>query len=328
MAPYKGGYRSGCPVHHGDGTKSFAVWTDDAGEFRATCHSHACVKAASLEWVVAKSKNLGIKDAVSWLAEQLGRPLEVPDQRQRELQLIPSIQTDLSFCDLAALERLQGAYPYHPYWDQRGYSRESVDEFRLTYRGIDKHMVIPVFDDLDQFVGMMLRTLDSEDPIKYRWESPNPTKAAWLYGMPQALKRPKTTLGRRAVFVVEGTLDIIHASAAGFPAVATQTNRLSMEQVQQLIANWDLVILIPDGDEAGQNLVKDAQKLLAPFVEVCVAPLPADLEGLLPKDLDDFPQDLLPDFLNNCIAQWSNKWHNAPRRSRGFLTLNPSVSLV
>ena len=322
VAPYKGGFRSSCPIHHGDGTKAFAVWMDESGTFRASCHSHQCVKASTLEWVVAKSKCWNLREAVSWLEQQLGRKLEIDLIQHREMHLVPSIKPDMSLCDLEHLERLRTAYPYHPYWADRGYSRELVQDYQLAYRSLDRHMVIPVFDDLNQFVGMMLRTLDPDDPIKYRWESPNPTKAAWLYGMPQALRRPQRVHGLRAVFVVEGTLDPLNASALGFPVVATQANRMSMDQVQQLITNWDLVFLIPDNDTPGQNLVKDAAKLLAPFVEVCVASLPPGV-----KDLDDFPKDRLAHFLNSTISDWSNRWHNAPRRTRGFLTLNPSVSL-
>jgi DNA primase len=188
---------------------------------------------------------------------------------------------------------------------------------------MDQRMVIPMFDDDNRFVGMMTRTLDPNDPIKYKWESPNSRKAHWLYGIPQALKRPLMVNGRRTVFVVEGTLDVLHATECGFPVVASQTNRLSADQVQQLVSNWDLVLLIPDNDEPGKNLVKDAKKLVAPFLEVGVVILPKGV-----KDLDEMPTLDLPAFLNTAISEWRTTWQIAPRRQRSFLTLNPSVSAV
>jgi hypothetical protein len=323
VLPYKGGWRSSCPIHRGDGDKAFAVWVDEGGMFRASCHSHQCVKAASLEWVVAKAQNKSLKDAVEWLGTQLGRALTVPDGMKHDILLMPKMADDISFCDIAALERLRATYPYHSYWEHRGYSKALVDEYRLTYRGMDQRMVIPMFDDDNRFVGMMTRTLDPNDPIKYKWESPNSRKAHWLYGVPQALKRPLMVNGRRTVFVVEGTLDVLHATECGFPVVASQTNRLSADQVQQLVSNWDLVLLIPDNDEPGKNLVKDAKKLVAPFLEVGVVILPKGV-----KDLDEMPTLDLPAFLNTAISEWRTTWQIAPRRQRSFLTLNPSVSAV
>lgn len=322
VMPYKGGWRSTCPIHMGDGDKAFAVWADEYGMFRASCHSHHCVKAASLEWVVAKAKNCQLKEAVEWLSSQLGRPLFVPDaKRQRDIVLMPSIHESISFCDREALTRLREVYPYHPYWQQRGYSEEIVKEYHLTYRGIDKRMVIPVFDKNNGFIGMMTRTLDPTDTMKYKWESPNSNKAHWLFGMPQAKRRPLNVDGRRVVFLVEGTLDTLHASELGYPVIASQTNRLTMEQVQQILGVWDLVILIPDNDEPGQHLVKDAKKYLAPFLEVGVVFLPKGI-----KDLDEVPLPELPGFLNRTIEEWRKSWHLAPRRQRNFLTLSPSAS--
>ena len=319
--PYKGGWRSCCPIHQGDGEKAFAVWINDAGEFRASCHSRHCVTAASLEWVVTKSLNCTIREAVEWLNAKLGKQFFVPDSRKHDFMLIPTVQEGISFCDQDALARLRSVYPFHPYWLKRGYSTELVDEYQLTYRGMDQRMVIPVFDENNGFVGMMTRTLDPDDPLKYKWESPNASKANWLYGVPQALKRPLVFEGRRVVFLVEGTLDVLHGAALGYPVVASQTNRLSAEQVHQLLGNWDLVVVVPDNDEPGQHLVRDAKKLAAPFLEMAVVSLPKDV-----KDLDDFPVSELPHFLNNTIKIWRNTWQSAPRRTRSFLTLSPSLS--
>lgn len=322
VMPYKGGFRSSCPIHHGDGDKAFAVWVDDSGDFRASCHSHQCVKAASLEWVVAKSKVVGLREAVDWLSTQLGRNLVMPDTKDRGIHLVPAIRDDISFCDLDALTRLRSVYPNHPYWISRGYSPEIIAEYQLTYRGIDQRMVIPVMDENNGFVGMMTRATDPNDPLKYKWESPNSSKAAWLYGVPQALKRPMIFEGRRVVFLVEGTLDVLHGAARGYPVVASQTNRLSSDQVQQLLSHWDLVVIIPDNDEPGQHLVSDAKKLAGPFMEIAVVVLPKGI-----KDLDDYPQPHIANFLNNIIDSWRIKWQEATRRTRSFLTLSPLVFL-
>ncbi|MCK7495083.1 MAG: hypothetical protein MZW92_31345 [Comamonadaceae bacterium] len=137
---------------------------------------------------------------------------------------------DVEVADDAMVQRLQKLYPYHAYWKKRGFTTEIVAEYGLTYRSLDNRAVIPFYDLQDHLVGVMTRALDPKCEVKYLWESPNSAKGEFLFGVLQALRRPYKLEGRRIVFLVEGTLDVVKASSLGYPIVATNTNRVSGSQ--------------------------------------------------------------------------------------------------
>jgi len=204
-------------------------------------------------------------------------------------------------------------YPHHEYWKGRGYSERITREFGLTFRSIDNRAIIPVTLGDGSFVGMMERTFDPTMP-KYIWQSPNSEKGRFIFGAQQALARPLEIDGLRVVFMVEGSLDPIKPSDEGFPVIASQTNRFSAAQAQSLIGNWDLVIVIPDQDEAGLRLVKDVYRHAGPFLNVAVFNLPAPY-----KDMDDYPQEKLHALLTGLVEQWRIAFKTSSRYQRQML---------
>lgn len=305
--------RGCCPIHHGDNAQGFAGWTDSAGGFRFTCHTHKCVNAASLEWVVRRVQQGTIHEAVRWLAEFLGRTdLVVTDfNHGKELSIQEDATPAVLFSgDVEELARLKEIHPYHTYWRDRGYSPELVREFELTYRSLDRRALVPMRDANLHLLGTMERATDGAVP-KYKWNSPNPNKGSFLYGIPQALSRPITVLGNRVVFLVEGTLDPVKAAGEGFPVVASQTNRLSAAQAKCLIDHWDLVIVVPDTDGAGQSLVLDLVKRVNPFLNTAILGLPQCI-----KDLDELPTDAIRGILTPAINAWAGSFTNRNRFTR------------
>lgn len=322
ITPYHGGYRSTCCIHAGDNPRALAVWVDRDGAFRVSCHSRHCVTAAMIEWVVAKTLALPISDAVEWLARLLGRPLTVPDylHSNTELSIVESTLPDIQYDDPEMLARLQKMYPYHDYWKSRGYNQAAVEEFGFTYRSLDHRAIIPIYDEYRQLLGVVSRATLADDPVKYKWESPNSTKTRWLYGVPNATRRGMIVEGRRVVFLVEGTLDVVKPTMAGFPCVSSQTNKLSAAQALDLLDNWDLVIVIPDQDEAGRELVKDVNQYCSAFMDVAVVTLP---EGF--KDPDSLDEALVSSLFNRIIQDWRTTWQSASRLNRSkpmYLNLN------
>lgn len=301
--------RASCGIHHGDNRMGFAMWRDQHGYWRGTCHTQHCVKGSSIEWIARRVLQGTISDAVAWIAAQLNRAdLIVTDiNRSRELAIQEDAHPQVLYSgDEEELARLRKVHPYHAYWKSRGYSQEMVDEFELTYRSLDYRAIIPMRDANGNLLGMMERSTNGEEP-KYKWNSPNPNKGAFLFGVPQALRRPLVVSGRRVVFLVEGTLDGIKATQFGFPVVASQTNRLSAAQAQTLLTHWDLVVCLPDNDPAGVNLIADLEKRLVPFTDVAVFALPEHV-----KDLDSVPTALIPSILTGALADWKE----------GFFALN------
>ncbi len=291
--------RCTCPIHGGDGALAFSGFYNAYGELRFSCWSHHCCSGVPLEAVVRMALQTSPQGSIEWLKIQLDRTDLALETNEREL-LISIPKKEICLCDEAALDRLIKLYPYHDYWKARGYAEDLVKEYKLTYRSIDNKAVIPVYSSDNMYVGMILRALDASEP-KYKWDSPNP-KASFLYGVKGALTRSMTVLNRRVVFLVEGTLDVLRMAHAGLPAVAAQTNRLSEDQAEALVSNWDAVMVVPDNDTAGEFLVHDCLKRLSPFMDVGIT----RLEGI--KDPDELKPDGIRE-LSNIVASWSTKWH-------------------
>lgn len=294
----------------------FAGWRDQFGEYRFTCHTRHCVQASSLEWVVRRILQGSIQDAVYWLATELNRAdLVVSDfNRTKELSIQEDAHPDVMFSgDEEEVARLRGVHPYHAYWRSRGYSQEMCADYELTFRSLDYRAIIPMRDADGHLLGTMERSTNGEEP-KYKWNSPNPNKGSFLYGIPQALRRPLVVNGRRTVFLVEGTLDGMKAAAHGFPVVASQTNRLSAAQAQTLLSHWELVICLPDNDGAGKNLVGDLIKRVVPFMDTAVFTIPPHF-----KDMDDVPFALVPSILYPALHDWQENFRHSTRIQRSRL---------
>lgn len=312
--------RSCCPIHSGDNPVGFAVWHDHYGIHRATCHTRGCVSGSALEWVVAKVRHCSVEDATKWLVQLLARPdLQVPEDDRDITDLMITELPPVCLYDNGAWQRLVELYPYHPYWQSRGYSQRIVSEYGLTYRTLDNRAIIPVTQEDGSFVGIMERTFDGDGP-KYLWQSPNAEKGRFLFGAHQALKRETVMQGMRVVFLAEGTLDCIKAADEGFPVVTAQTNRFSAAQAHTLLGNWDVVIVIPDTDQAGARLPLDVMKHAGSFMDIATFRLPDSY-----KDLDEVPQADLPHLFNHILSSWSQKWSTLRRSQRQRLMEVPAL---
>lgn len=310
--------RGTCCVHGGDNPSALAAWIDNSGEWRLTCHTHGCFKGASIEWVARRVLQGSIEDAVYWIGKRLGRSnlIVTSFNRSKELAIQEDAHPPVVFSgDESEIARLRQIHPYHAYWQGRGYTKSMVDLFELTYRSLDHKAIIPIRDAERRLLGTMERAMDGTEP-KYRWNSPNPNKGSFLFGIPQALSKPRTIRlkngeQRRMVFLVEGTLDGVKASDLGFPVVASMTNRLTAAQAETLIHGWDLVLVIPDGDIAGANLESDVIKRCSPFQDIAIYHLPEQF-----KDLDSLPTEDIPGHLNHALEAWETQYTAANRRRR------------
>jgi DNA primase len=112
-------------------------------------------------------------------------------------------------------------------------------------------------------------------------ESPVFRKREAFFGLPDALEPIRRT--ERAV-VVEGYFDLVALERAGVPgALATCGTSLTAEHARQLRRRTRRVVLLFDGDEAGQRAMERALEVLLPEeLRVHAAVLPAGL------DPDDF----------------------------------------
>lgn len=151
------------------------------------------------------------------------------------------------------------------------------------YDAFRHRWVFPIRDQVGRVVAFGGRKLRDEDDPKYLNSSETPIfdKSATCYGLPQASERIRTT--RRAV-VVEGYTDVIACHQAGETnVVATLGTALTPKHARVLRRLCDEVVLVFDGDDAGQRAADRALEIFfAEPVDVRIAVLPG---GADPADL-------------------------------------------
>ncbi|MCT3115255.1 DNA primase [Leuconostoc lactis] len=146
-------------------------------------------------------------------------------------------------------------------------------------------IVWPIKTARGQVVGFSGRALASDNTIKYMNspESPFFTKGKILYNFDRAKNQMRQT---NTALIFEGFMDVISADMAGKTmGVATMGTALTPEHVQQLARVSQRILLVYDGDEAGQKAAKRAIDLIrthAQQVEIGVVHLPDQLD---PDDL-------------------------------------------
>ncbi len=168
--------------------------------------------------------------------------------------------------------------------------------FYDRFRG---RLMFPICDEQGRVVGFSGRILtDAKDQPKYV-NSPETAifqKGKILFGLDKA---KKAILDERVAIVCEGQLDTITCHENGFPnVVAPQGTAFTDQHARILKRHTDEVILMFDGDEAGQNAaVRNAEPLWELGVTLRVALLP---EG---EDPDSFLKQNGPaklrELLNN-----------------------------
>ncbi|MFM7052400.1 MAG: DNA primase, partial [Planctomycetota bacterium] len=145
-------------------------------------------------------------------------------------------------------------------------------------------LVFPICDDLGRPIAFGGRVLDPEQQPKYlnSPESPVFHKSRALYGIHRA-KRP--IVASKTAIITEGYTDVIACHRAGFTnTVATLGTALTREHARVLRRMCDTVVLLFDGDEAGQ---KAADRALEVFfaepidIKICVLPDELDPDDLL-----------------------------------------------
>jgi 5S rRNA maturation endonuclease (ribonuclease M5) len=90
--------------------------------------------------------------------------------------------------------------------------------------------------------------------------------------------RQEMTKDRR-VYVVEGHLDMIKMWQAGYrPVVAMLGSHPSPPQVEKLVKYWGKIIVVPDGNQAGRDMGRRIEKMVAGRVPVTVKKLEEGLD--------------------------------------------------
>lgn len=153
-----------------------------------------------------------------------------------------------------------------------------------AYDGFRHRLIFPICDALGRPVAFGGRKLRDEDEPKYL-NSPESAifdKGSILYALPQASRAIQAS---RTAVITEGYVDALTCHQFGFTnVVATLGTALTPKHAAQLRRMADTVVLLFDGDEAGQRA---ADRAFTVFLNE-----PVDVKvAILPDDLD--PDDLL-----------------------------------
>jgi DNA primase len=286
-----------CPFHS-EKTPSFNVNPD-----RQSFYCFGCQKGGSVFTFLTEVENLTFPEAVRMLARECGIEIpessESGDTGRSRTEAIYRANEIAQACYRKAL-----AAPGNPglaYLEARGLDANAIEKFRLGYApdawdavadALRKHgishevgaragllaeranggyydrlrdrVTFPICDVRGRLIGFGGRAISPQQQPKYlnTPESPVFRKRTAFYGYPEALASIRSAA--RAV-VVEGYFDRIALELAGVSsAVATCGTALTPDHVRDLRRRTGEVVLLFDGDEAGQRALEKALQLLLP----------------------------------------------------------------
>lgn len=156
--------------------------------------------------------------------------------------------------------------------------------FYDTFRN---RLIFPICNEVGQPVAFGARKINPEDEPKYlnSAESAIFQKSSTLYGLHLA---KRSIIDSRQVIVTEGYTDVIACHQAGVTnVVGTLGTALTRQHAKMLSRLCDTVVLLFDGDQAGQRAADRALEVFfaEPVdVKICVLPDGLDPDDLLKRD--------------------------------------------
>lgn len=297
-------YKGLCPFHD-EKTPSFNVNPDRQSYYCFGCHEGGDAFA-----FLMKTEGLSFAEAVRALARDCG--IAVPETAGGESGVSERlVEANELLAERYVLELERAGNPGADYLAERGIDAETIVRFGIGYapEGWDfavralrerripaeigaragllaerrsggyydrmrGRVVFPIRDRRGRAIGFGGRALGADQEPKYlnTPESPVFRKREALYGFPHALE-PIRRADR--VVVVEGYFDCIALHRAGIAeSVATCGTSLTAEHARNLRRLARHVVLLFDGDEAGQKAVERALEVLLPTgLRVRSAPL-------------------------------------------------------
>jgi len=148
------------------------------------------------------------------------------------------------------------------YFESRRISTESMTKFSLGYSEKQDMVTIPMHTPNGEMcVGFVGRSVEGKE-FK---NTPKLPKSKILFNLHRV--KPYDT-----VYVVESSFDAIRLDQAGLPAVATLGSNVPKSQLELLTKHFNNVIVVPDNDEAGQDMAKRIIEKVGPRATVIGLP--------------------------------------------------------
>ena len=284
-----------CPFH-GEKTASFSVAPDKGIYYCFGCH-----KGGGSVNFIMEVEGMNYPDAVRHLAKRVGMEVPEDEQyqsRYRQQERLWALHKEAARffhsqlyapVGKAALEYALGrgmskfilttfGVGYAPdSWDSlvramkaKGYTEEELKESGLVtvsqkngnlFDRFRDRLMFPIIDVRGNVIAFGGRTIKKDADVAKYLNSPETlifNKRKNLFGLNLAKKTKETSL-----ILVEGNIDVVTLHQYGFDnAVASLGTSLTEEQAALMTRYTDQIILIYDGDKAGQNATQRAIPIL------------------------------------------------------------------
>lgn len=301
-----------CPFHQ-EKTPSFMV-TPDMGRYKC----FGCGESGDGITFIMKMEHLDFPEAIRFLADKYGIPIEAADPREEEArQKRESLYQINREAALFYYKRLLTNRRPQAYLKRRGMTSSIINPFLLGYADgqgqslynylkekgaqeadllslgliarsnsgqgfYDKfrnRLIFPIFNNKRKIVGFGGRVMG--DGIPKYLNSPESEifhKGRNLYGIHTVMERPH----RDRIIMVEGYMDVIGLYAQGIDyALASLGTALTADQARLIKRYTDQVYLCYDGDSAG---IKAARRAVQIFKEEDIIPKMILLPGGMDPD--------------------------------------------
>lgn len=170
-----------------------------------------------------------------------------------------------------------------------------------AYDALRHRLIFPIHNKAGQVIAFGGRKIRDEDEPKYlnSPETPLFNKSATLYALHLATSKIQA---ERTAIICEGYTDVIACHQAGFTnAVATLGTALTREHARELRLRCDKVVLLFDGDEAGQRAADRAVPIFfAEQIDVAIATLSSHTDAKDPDEL--LKREDGPDVFRKALA--------------------------
>jgi DNA primase len=246
--------RGACPVHKGEGSRTFHV---NVGKNVFQCFS--CKAGGNVLDLVAAIESCTVREAAfklqAWfrVGESESRAMQPTQEAVVHTREVRNEAAATSGPVNPPLGFQLRAETGHEYGIGRGLTKETLDHFGAGYclsKGtFAGRFIIPLHNETGDLVGYAGRTIDDNEP-KYLF--PPGTKgfhkSHLVYNLHHVLQ-----LGSDIAILVEGFFSVMWLYQAGLPqAVGLLGSELSAEQEGILCRHFSRILLLLDGDKAGR----------------------------------------------------------------------------
>ena len=315
-----GNFWGKCPFHH-EKTASFSVNSTEQFFYCFGCHKSGDVISFIME-IESLDFNDAVKFLAERaripLPEVRYDDEKIKEQKKQKERLL-SLLRDTAYFYVKNLKGQKGAEHYEyalgrkitsetitkfgigasldfntlpTYLKEKGYSFEEMVQSGAVgekngryFDWLGGRLIIPVIDQFNNVVAFVGRRIDGGKEQKYinTKETVVFFKGKTFFNL-NNLKKIKNEKGIDSVIMVEGHLDVVSLSQAGFPnVVATMGTALTKDQARILKRYTDKVFISYDGDFAGQKAsIRGLEILKEEGLEVQVVSLP---DGMDPDDV-------------------------------------------